>query len=183
MAEEQHQGAFGGFEQTLGSSTFNENNERSRYDKLLSQSEMTRLREIMKKESISIEEISEVMNIAVSTEIKLTNFNENDRYYLGKYLIWIGEYAKRFSKALRANEYYKEFQDKLSPRTKELRLEIIKDYTEQFKNNMHSYFFLARSPLSLEGTLIDSLTRDKKEVQYNQLPGLPMQQPKTSWLG
>lgn len=171
------------FESRVGQAIFNADNERTRYDKLLSQSEITRLREIMKKDSLTVSEISEVMNIAVSTEIKLTNFNDNDRYVLGKYLIWIGEYAKRFSKALRASEYYEAFGDRLSSRTIELRKEILKDYTEQFKQNMHAYFYLARSPLSLEGSLIDSLTMDRKEVQYNQIPQLPTTQPSQGWLG
>jgi hypothetical protein len=167
----------------MGRAVFNADNERTRYDKLLTQSEMTRAREILKKEAISIEEISEIMNIAVSTETKLSNFDDNDRYIMGKYLIWIGEYAKRFSKALRANEYYAKFENRLTSRTLELRKEIIKDYTEQFKQNMHAYFYLIHSTLSLEGTLIDSLTMDRKEVQYNQIPSIPQQNPTQSWIG
>jgi hypothetical protein len=166
-----------------GIAMYKNNEEKTRYDKILALSEITKIRDIMKKEEIGIEEVSEIMNIATAVETKLTNINQHERYILGKYLIWIGEYSKRFSKALRANQYYAAYWTKLTPRTQELRKEIIKDYTEQFKQNMHAYFFLLHSPLSINGALVDSLTMDKKEIQYNQLPVMPTQQAAQQWLG
>src|SRR6056297_3532597 len=91
-----------GIEEQLSQATFAKDYEKTKYDKLLAQSEMQRIRELVSKELFNINDISEIMNILVSTEVKLTNFNDNDRYVLGKYLIWVTEYAKRYSQAIRA---------------------------------------------------------------------------------
>lgn len=179
---DQQQGTFGGYEDAMRQAAYNNDFERTKHDKLLSREEVMRLRELMKKDIHTTDDIQEIMNIAVSTEIKLTRFSDWDRYVLGKYLIWVGEYAKRYSKALRAKKYYEKHWDSLTARTKELRKEIEKDYAEQFKQCVHAYFFLARSPLSLEGGLIDAFTTDRKDFNYTLPPAPPNGTPQQNWL-
>lgn len=170
-----------GFEQGIERTMYNAEYERTRYDKLLTREEIMRLREILKKEQLTTDDISEVLNIAVSTEVKLTRLNDWDRYLLGKYLIWLGEYGKRYSKALRAKEYYAKNWSILTNRTKEMRNEIEKDYGGQFKQCAHAYFYLARSPLSIEGGMVDALTTDQKDIRYSGLPSNTPNMPQQGW--
>lgn len=165
---------FNGFENQLGKATFGEESERTRMDKVLSKEEVDRLREIVTKDLLEIEEVDEIINILVSTELKLTNFNENDRYILGKYLLWVSEYGKRYSRAIRTRDYYRRQWSYLTERTRSMRIDIEKDYAGTFKQAVHTYCFLARSPLSIGGSLIDRLTSDKREMKYT---GSPMQLP------
>jgi len=169
-----YENTFNGFEGQLGKATFNDGGEKTRMDKVLSQSEVDRLREIITKDLFEVEEVDEIMNILVSTELKLTNFNENDRYILGKYLLWVSEYGKRYSRAIRTRDYYKRQWTFLTERTRNMRIDIEKDYAGTFKQAVHTYCFLARSPLSIGGSLIDRLTSDKREMKYS---GSPMQIP------
>jgi hypothetical protein len=175
------QSTFGNFQDQMGQTVYNAEYERTRYDKLLTREEIMRLRDILKKEQLTTDDISEVMNIAVSTEIKLTRLNDWDRYILGKYMIWIGEYGKRYSKALRAKEYYAKNYSILTERTKEMRNEIEKDYGGQFKQCCHAYFYLARSPLSLEGGMVDALTTDQKDIRYSGIPNNNPNLPNQGW--
>ena len=171
-----------GYENQLSNATFARDFEKTKYDKLLAQSEMQRLRELVSKELFDINDISEIMNILVSTEVKLTNFNENDRYILGKYLIWVTEYAKRYSTAIRAKDQYQKIWVTLSKRHKETRIEIEKLYAETFKQAVHCYCFLARSPLSIGGSLVKTMTTDRSEMEYKGMP-VPQAQPKQGMFG
>jgi hypothetical protein len=173
---------FNGFENQLSKATFGEETERGKMDKILSQKDMQRLRELVSKSLLEVEEVDEIMNTLVSTEIKLTNFNDNDRYILGKYLLWVSEYGKRYSRAIRTRDYYKRQWSYLTERTRNMRIDIEKDYAGTFKQAVHTYCFLARSPLSIGGSLIDRLTSDKKEMKYSgQVKQLP--QPQQNFIG
>lgn len=165
----QNKNTFNNYEQTLATGTFSNEGEKTRYDKLLSQKEIDRLRQLISQETLNVNDISEILNILVSTELKLTNFNENDRYVLGKYLIWVAEYGKRYTKAIRAEELIGK-KINLTERSKDLRKEISKEYSESFRNLVHTYCYLSRSPLSIEGQLIGRLTKDSQEITYKGLP-------------
>lgn len=171
-----------GFEQKLGNAAYSQDHEKTRYDKLLAQSEMQRLRELVSEEKLTINGINEILNILVSTETKLTNFNDNDRYVLGKYLIWISEYGKRYAKAIRAQEQFQKMWGTMSRRHKELRKQIEIDYSESFKQAVHTYCFLGRSPLSIGGSLIKTMTVDRSEMEYKTVP-VATAQPQTGFLG
>jgi len=168
---------FNGFENQVGKATFGEESERTRFDKILSQQEVSRLRDLISKDLLEVKEVDEIMNILVSTELKLTNFNENDRYILGKYLLWVSEYGKRYSRAIRTRDYYKAKWSHLTERTKSMRIDIEKDYAGTFKQAVHTYCFLARSPLSIGGSLVDRLTSDKREMKYTGSPNVLPTQP------
>jgi len=158
------------FEAKLNQATFGSDYEKTRFDKLLSQSEMQRLRELVSNETLEINSISEIVNILVSTEVKLTNFNDNDRYVLGKYLIWVSEYGKRYAKSIRAKEEILLNWKNMSVRHKKIRQQIEIDYAEAFKQAVHTYCFLARSPLSIGGSLIEKMTIDRSEMEYKGIP-------------
>jgi len=170
------------FEGKLNNAVFTTDHEKTRYDKLLAQSEMQRLRELISQDNLTINGINEVLNILVSTEVKLTNFNENDRYVLGKYLIWVSEYGKRYSKSIRAQQQFIKMWGSMSKRHKELRKQIEIDYSETFKQAVHTYCFLGRSPLSISGSLIKTMTTDRSEMEYKG-SNVPVAQPQTGQFG
>lgn len=170
-------------ESQLQQAIYSGNLERTNFDKVLSKGEVLRLREIMSKEELSIQDISEAQNILVSTEAKLTNLDEWDRYVIGKYYVWVNEYAKRFSKSLRAEVFYKHIWNKLSKRTQGLRHEIMKEYTEGYKFLVHIYCYLIRTPLSIEGAAFDRLTQERKEIEYRGGNTVQAQQPEGVWRG
>lgn len=164
---------FGNFEQGITGGMIQGDAEKTRYDKLVSKEEMMRLRELIMQEKFTLKEVNEIMNLANSGETKMTRLDEYERKILGKYLnIWLGNFVKRYGKVLIASGYYKENWDKLTERQKNMRTDIEKSMTEQFKQSIHSYFYAMRTPLSLEGTLIDSLSKNRQEVEYSGIPGV-----------
>lgn len=184
MSENQTTPTENNFESTLRQAVFNNGYEKTNYDKTLSKDEVFRLREIVRKEVFNIADIQECQNILVSTEVKLTNFDDWDRYIVGKYYIWLSEFAKRYSKSLRAKKFYDEITSELSDRTKKARIEIEKEYAETYKLMVHVYCYLIRSPLSIGGTLINRFTTQRQEIEYKgSLPIQPAPQAQQVWRG
>jgi hypothetical protein len=159
-----------GFEDNLARGVFNPDQEKNKLEKILTEKDIIRLRELISNETLNTLQVSEIMNILVSTELKLTNFGDRDRYILGKYLIWYHEYGKRYMKALRAKELYSSVLTTLPAQTQNLRQEIEKEYTETFRTATHIYCFLVRSPLSIGSGLIKQLTTQKQDINYSGLP-------------
>lgn len=175
--------SFGQMEENLQQAIYSGNMERTNFDKILSKGEMFRLREIVSKEFLTIKDISEVQNILVSTEAKLTNFDDWDRYVIGKYYIWVCEYAKRYSKSLRAEVFYEKIWDNLNDRTKSLRAEISKEYAETYKLLVHVFCYLIRTPLSIQGAAFERLTTERKEIEYSGGNQVQTQNPEQNWRG
>lgn len=170
------------FNQQLQQAVYNSNPEKTSQDQILSKQEVLRLRELVGKDSLNQSDINTIQNILVSNEIKMTNFNDREKYVIGKYFIWVSEYAKRFSKALSAKQFYEKYDGKLTQRTREARQEIEKDYSNTYKLLVHVYCYLIRSPLSVKGALINRFTTNSQEIKYSgQLPGQPQTQPGTQW--
>jgi len=170
------------FEGKLNNAVFSNEYEKTRYDKLLAQSEMQRLRELVSQDNLTINNINEILNILVSTEVKLTNFNDNDRYVLGKFLLWVSEYGKRYAKSIRAQAQFIKMWGTMTKRHRELRKQIEVEYSETFKQAVHAYCFLGRSPLSVGGSLIKTMTTDRSEMEYKG-SNVPSQQPQTGQFG
>lgn len=182
MYPEQHPQSF---ESGITGGMISSDSERTRYDKLLSKEEMFRLRELIMQEKFTLKEVNEIMNLANSAETKMTRLDEYERKMIGKYLnIWLGNFVKRYGKTLIASEHYKKIWDKLTERQKNMRIDIEKSMTEQFKQSIHSYFYAIRTPLSLEGTFIDSLSKNRQELEYSGVvPGVNPGLTQQSWGG
>jgi len=171
------------FNNQLQRAVYHANPEKTSQDQILSKQEVLRLRELVGKDVLKQLDINSIQNILVSNEIKMTNFTDREKYIIGKYFIWVSEYAKRYTKSISAKEFYTKYDGKLTERTKEARLEIEKDYANTYKLLVHVYCYLIRSPLSVKGALINRFTTNRQEIQYSgQLPGQPAAgQPNTQW--
>ena len=168
------------FQQELQQAVYTPSLERTGQDQILSKEEVIRLREIVSKDFLNLADINAIQNILVSNEIKMTNFTDREKYVIGKYFIWVSEYAKRYSKALSAKQFYEKYKGKTTDRTKEARREIEKDYASQYKALVHTYCYLIRSPLSVKGALVNRFTSTRQELVYSgQVPN--QQTPATTW--
>lgn len=162
---------FQGFQNALTSAVVSADQEKTRYDKLVSKEEMFRLRDLLKKSQLSVEDANEIMSIANSTETKLTRLDDHERKILGKYLdCWIANFSTLYLKILAEKNSID--TKKFSERENNLRNDIEKTLTDAFKKSIHAYFFALRTPLSLEGNLIESLSKNREEVEYLGVPGV-----------
>lgn len=191
--DEQQQGIF---RDAMEKSFYRDAQEKTKFDKLMGRDEMQRLKQIFTKPILSIEDVNEIQNTIIASEIKLTDFRGAERYINHKFYIVIGEYATRYTKAIRADEEYQKETNgyikvinKLADseeKTKRLqalekvikvRAEIQKDYAVMYKKIVNAYLFGVRSPLSQEGNLINLLGIDRKEYSYEgNLSPVPQQQ-------
>jgi hypothetical protein len=182
------------FKDAMEKALFKADAEKTRFDKLMGRDEMQRLKQVFSKPSLSIEDVNEVQNLIVSSEIKLTDFRGRERYINHKFYIVIGMFASRYCKAIRADQEYdsemKKIKEDLEKKSLEeknkrlnnlenvikIRAEIQKDYAIMYKEMVNAYLFGVRSPLSFEGNMVNMLGTDKKEYTYSgNLSPIPQQ--------
>ena len=72
---------------------FQDQVEKSFTDKVLNREDNRRLQELMKKSSLTEDDVHEILHIISTTGNKLANFNDWDRYLLGKDFAWIREFG------------------------------------------------------------------------------------------
>lgn len=83
-----------GFEDTLQSAIFNKQAEKTFIDKLLSKDDSNRVRELISQKSLTRQNLLELLYLLSSTESKLLNYGEWDRYIILKYFVWIRQFIK-----------------------------------------------------------------------------------------
>lgn len=81
------------YEKALSNVMFQERFEKSFTDKLLNKDDNKRLQQLMKKSDLNEDEIHEILHLISTTGNKLVNFNDWDRYLLGKDFAWVREFA------------------------------------------------------------------------------------------
>lgn len=146
--------------------------EKTSIDKLLAKNEVERVKELIKKNNLSREELLELLYMCSSTESKLLNLSKWDRYVMLKFFVWLREFIK-------VSEIYFDYESdlekrkiKLSKRSRDL-LENNKRYMEHnAKFLVDLYFIIARSTLSLGATGFMELLKNKFEMEYNQFSNL-----------
>lgn len=168
------------FQNNLQSAVFTPNYEKTTQDQILSKEEVLKLRELIGHDTLSLKDINTIQNILVSNEIKMTNFSDREKYVIGKYFIWVSEYAKRYCKALSAKDFYSKYKGVLSSKTREVRVEIEKDYSNTYKLLVNTYCYLIRSPLSVKGALVNRFTTNSQEITYSGVPP-SVAPPQTQW--
>jgi hypothetical protein len=192
------------FREAMEKAMFKTESEKTRFDKLMGREEMLRLKQLFSKPILELEDVNEVQNIMVSSDIKLTDFQQNERYINHKYYIAIGMYVSRYCNAIRADRQYQEMAstkpepdsieepeketNRFFPKNKKkalklpdnvitVRAEIQKDYASTYKELVNVYLFGVRSPLSSGGNLVKLLGTERKEVMYEgNLSPVPQQQ-------
>lgn len=131
-------------------------------DKLLAKRVIERLQLYMRKKELTREDIYEILYLLTSEELKVLNFNEFDRYVLGKFYAWIRDFM------VVADKIYQWYEKETD--------EKIKKYLEKSKKEMESvirflvdvFLYLARSTLSKEAKAFDTLSKQRIEYIYPQ---------------
>src|SRR6056297_2048732 len=81
-------------EQAIGNSILNSSGEKTFIDKLLGKNDVERVRELVRKEKLTREELLELLYSLTGTEMKLLNLGTWDRYVILKYFVWIRDFVK-----------------------------------------------------------------------------------------
>ena len=163
-------------QQQLSRGLANVDIEKSYIDKLLSKQEIERIRELTKKSPLSRSELLELLYMCASSESKLLNLGEWDRYIILKFFIWIREYIK-------ISEIMFDFQDDLSKKEAEKKIVISDRCKKILENNgrlmehnakflIDLYFNIVRTTLSLGATGFLELLKSKFELSYPQASGI-----------
>lgn len=160
------------FESLLQHSLFNQSIEKTSIDKILAREDVQRAKELVKKSRLTREELLEVLYLLVSTEAKLLNLSEWDRYILLKFFVWIREFIK-------VAELLYDYQDELTKQQTAGEL-VLSDRTRRFINNnerliehnakflIDLYFNISRTTISLGATGLLELIKNKYELIYPQ---------------
>ena len=158
------------FEQNLEKGLFNQNPEKTYIDKLLARKEVERTKELIKKPKLSREDVLELLHMCSSTESKLLNLSEYDRYVILKFFIWIREFVKVAEQMFDMEEDLKQ-QEKdgkitLSDRSKQILINNSRLIGHNTKFLVELYFNIQRTTLSIGATGFLELLKNKFEMAY-----------------
>lgn len=173
----------------LQNALFNRTVERTTIDKLLGKEDIARIREIIKKENLTRQDIRELNSMMASSESKIANLGEWDRYVIMKYYVWIqemlvvGELLLDYenqkinqTEAIRKAKKFSTFTP--TKKTKQMYNNIKLQWEHNFKLMLNLYLNIMRTSLSLGGTAFKELLTNKFEGIYNypNQTALPQQQ-------
>lgn len=167
------------FETLLGRQLFNTQvHEKSHTDKLLARGEVAQVQNIIKKEDLTRSELLELLYLLSSSEIKLANFGDWDRYLLGKFLTWIRDFVSIAEILYDYREHYhpKEGEEKkLSEKEKRID-KLMENNRKMMLHNIKFlvdiYLYLSRSTLSLTMAGFQTLSTQRYEYAYPNVDGI-----------
>ncbi len=156
------------FEKLLSQKLHAQQTEKTFIDKLLGRREAERLRELIKKDDLTREELLELLYMLTNIELKLTNLQEYDRYLLGKYFTWVRDLTKLAEFLYDYEQQLEKFNfKKYKQEIKEILDQIKKMMLHDVKFSVDVFLFLSRSTLGLEAFAFDSLSKSRFEYQYD----------------
>lgn len=157
------------FEENLSKSMFSQHSERSFIDKMLARRDIDDVREIIKKKDLTREDLLEILYMLSSSEAKLLNYSEWDRYIILKYFVWLRDFIK-------VAEIIYQYEDDLKVKQKsgvkitDQTVKILNKNKQFIGHNakflIDLYFNIARTTLSLGATGIMELLKQRYEVAY-----------------
>lgn len=161
-------------EQQLSDQIYQSTSDRSSIDKVLARTDAEEIKNIMAKETLTRKEISLLLYLMVSNELKLLNFSEQDRYLSGKFYVWVRQFAQ-------LTEQIYDYSTKVeSMSEKELNMagidkdvfEMLKQIRDRFVHMVKFladiYLYLNRSTMSYEASGFNTLTTQRTEMIYPQ---------------
>ena len=161
------------FEESLQNNLFQGSKEKTYIDKLLAKDDIEKLKELIKKPKLKREELLELLYLLSSTESKLLNYGEWDRYVVLKFFVWLREFIKvaellyDYSEDLRSKEEkIKEF--KLSARANKMLENNERMIEHNAKFLIDLYLNIGRTTLSLGGSGFFETMKNKYEMSYDQ---------------
>jgi hypothetical protein len=174
-------------ERAIGQSILGSSGEKTFIDKLLGKNDVDRVRELVRKEKLTREELLELLYSLSGTEMKLLNMGSWDRYVILKYFVWIRDFVKNI-------EIMYDYQEKISSskqgllidKKRQERLNKLIAENEKLAEHMIKfmvdlYFNMARTTLSLNATGFMELLKNKYEVLYPNQNINPSQEKKSWW--
>ena len=172
------------YDSTLNTLLYKSEMEKTFVDKVLDRQDYGRLQELMKKEDLESEDLSELLYLIGGIGVKLANYSEWDRYLLGKFYAWIRDFVTL------CNEIVEYKKDAENPEKglivgQEINLQLITVLARIKKYNVHNtkfltdvFLYLSNSTLSVTGVGFDTLTKSRFEYAYDQ-PDSAYKQPES----
>jgi hypothetical protein len=167
--------SFSSFESTLAKIVSQTDSEKTKHDKLVSRDEVSRSRDILRKEKQTIEEVKEVMSLTVGNELKQLNTEDYERIVFGKWqlraedhasvLIEFLEQSRELEKGL--GEPITENEKREFEQAKQIRAISERKLIEEHRKNIDGFFYLNRSSLSLNSKGLDYFAAEQKSFKYN----------------
>lgn len=154
----------------------NSQKEKTFIDKILAKDDVDQMRLLIRKDRLTREDLLDILFLMTSTESKLLNYNDWERYIVLKFFVWIREFCKI------AEQLY-DYQEEMFKETNE-----DKEIKLQFDNNLRLvehmikflidlYLNIGHTTLSKDGMLILEIIRNKYELKYDY-QGLHSTNPK-----
>lgn len=144
--------------------------ERSFVDKVLAKEDVNAIRELIKKDKLSREELLEIMYLISSTESKLVNYSEWDRYIILKFFVWIREFVKIAEILYDYHDHLKKTETELTPRAKRLLHNNTMLIQHNIKFLVDLYLNISRTSMSIGAAGFRELLTSRYEVIYPQSP-------------
>lgn len=148
------------------------NREKTFSDKVFARDEVEKIRDLMRKDKLSRTDLNELLYLMSSTESKLLNLGQWDRYVMAKYYVWTREFFKQLELLF---DYIEDIEAKekdgkimLTPTTKKILQNNRRLAEHNIKFLVDFYFQIMRTSLSLGGQLVSDLLGQKFEFQYKQ---------------
>ena len=159
---------YNGVENKLNESMYSGQGAKAHTDKLLAVEEINEIKEIIQADRLKGEDLRKLVYLLGAVEIKLVNFDQKDRYVLGKYLTWIRRTITLVSMHLKQiDDTQAEDKTKTTDEANEMIYNILDEDTKYLCD---IFLYLTRSSLSLNGVAFDTLNKARFEYEYNQ-PG------------
>jgi len=144
------------------------NYEKTSADKVLAKDDVNELKNLMVKEDLTRADVLRILYLVSGNELKLVNFEKNERYVMTKLFVWMREFVQK-------QEHFYDYEETLK------KLNINDEYMTQAcasvrKNMAHQtkflvdlYLNICRSSLSKDGVAFDSLLKGKFELATTDL--------------
>lgn len=188
---------FSAFETALARMASQQDNEKTRHDKLVAKDEVQRARDLLKKETLTIEEVKETMILTTGNELKQLNTENDERIIFGKWQQRAEDHAGLVIEHLEQSRAFigMEFDEtsdnipqevwgaaakKLNngnPLTDDEKKEFIqaqairkiteRKLLEEHRKNIDGFNYLNRSSLGIASAGLKFFATEKKDFTYN----------------
>lgn len=167
------------FEQNLQKGLFASPGEKTFVDKVLAKDDIDKIRVLIKKTRLDRTDLLEILYLLSSSESKLLNYGEWDRYVILKFFVWIREFVKICEQLYDYQEDLEDKKIKLSKRTEQMFDNNMRLMEHNIKFLVDLYLNIGRTSLSIGATGLLEILKNKYEISYPQQqinPGVGQQQ-------
>ena len=155
-----------GFEDSLQKGIFSGSRDRTFIDKLLGRRDAEDLRKLIKKPKLTRADLLEILYLLTSTESKLLNYSEWDRYIILKYFVWLREFTKVAELLYDYRENIEEREIQLSKEAERMLENNQRLIEHNAKFLIDLYLNIARTSLSVGATGFLEILNNKYEFHY-----------------